>query len=52
MGFASVCEIIEYSLDTLFKMNTQQGGLTDTMHDMIDALFGSIIMIIYYIKKI
>lgn len=51
MWFASVCEIIEYSLDTLFKMNTQQGGLTDTIHDMIDALFGSIIMIIYYIKK-
>ncbi len=52
MGFASVCEIVEYTLDTLFKMNTQQGGLTDTMNDMIDALFGSIIMIIYYIKKI
>ena len=52
MGFASICEIVEYSLDTIFKMNTQQGGLTDTMNDMIDALFGSIIMIIYYIKKI
>lgn len=52
MGFASVCEIIEYSLDTFFKMNTQKGGLTDTMQDMIDALFGSIIMIVYYIKKI
>ena len=52
MGFASICEIVEYSLDTIFKMNTQQGGLTDTMIDMIDALFGSIIMIIYYIKKI
>ena len=52
MGFASICEIVEYSLDTIFKMNTQQGGLTDTMNDMIDALFGSIIMIVYYIKKI
>ena len=52
MGFASICEIVEYSLDTIFKMNTQQGGLTDTMNDMIDALLGSIIMIIYYIKKI
>lgn len=52
MGFASVCEIVEYSLDTIFKMNTQQGGLTDTMHDMIDALFGSVIMILYYIRKI
>ena len=52
MGFASVCEIIEYTLDTSFKMNTQKGGLTDTMHDMIDALIGSILMIIYYIRKI
>ena len=51
MGFASICEIIEYSLDTFFKMNTQKGGLTDTIQDMIDALFGSILMIIYYIKK-
>ena len=31
MGFASICEIVEYSLDTIFKMNTQQGGLTDTI---------------------
>ena len=38
MGFASICEIIEYSLDTIFKMNTQAGGLSDTMQDMIDAL--------------
>lgn len=52
MGFASVCEILEYGLDSLFKMNTQAGGLKDTMHDMIDALLGSIIMIIYYLKKI
>ena len=52
MGFASICEIVEYSLDTLFKMDTQKGGLTDTMHDMIDALIGSILMIIYYIRKI
>lgn len=52
MGFASICEIIEYFLDTLFKMNTQKGGLKDTIHDMIDALIGSILMIIYYIRKI
>ena len=52
MGFASICEIIEYSLDTIFKMNTQTGGLRDTMQDMIDALMGSVIMIIYYIRKI
>ena len=52
MGFASICEIIEYGLDTIFKMNTQKGGLPDTMQDMIDSLLGCIIMIIYYIRKI
>lgn len=52
MGFASICEIIEYLLDTIFKTSTQKGGLTDTMHDMIDALLGSIIMLVYYIRKL
>ena len=52
MGFASVFEIIEYTLDTVFKMSTQKGGLKDTMQDMIDALLGCSIMIIYYIKNI
>ena len=52
MGFASICEINEYALETMFKMNTQAGGLSDTMQDMIDALIGSVIMIIYYIRKI
>ena len=52
MGFASIFEIIEYGLDTIFNMNTQKGGLTDTMQDMIDSLLGCIIMIVYYIRKI
>ncbi|MGL5316154.1 MAG: hypothetical protein ACRC92_23050 [Peptostreptococcaceae bacterium] len=51
MGIASICEISEYLLDTIFKMQTQSGGLKDTMHDMIDALIGAIIMLIYLLKK-
>lgn len=52
MGIASIFEIVEYSMDTLFGMKTQVGGLKDTMQDMIDALLGGIIMIIYYINKL
>ena len=51
MGIASICEISEYILDTFFNMSTQQGGLKDTMHDMIDALAGCVIMIGYYYPK-
>ncbi len=51
MGISSICEISEYALDVLFKMHTQSGGLKDTMHDMIDALAGSCIMILYYTKN-
>lgn len=51
MGIASICEISEYLLDTIFKMETQSGGLKDTMHDMIDAFIGAILMLIYLFKK-
>jgi hypothetical protein len=51
MGISSICELSEYALDVLFKMDTQSGGLKDTMHDMIDALAGSCIMILYYTKS-
>jgi uncharacterized membrane protein YjdF len=50
MGISSICEISEYALDVLFNMHTQSGGLKDTMHDMIDALAGSCIMLLYYTK--
>lgn len=52
MGISSICEIVEYLLDTIFKMETQVGGLKDTMQDMIDSFLGGIIMIIYYLNKI
>lgn len=52
MGISAMCEVSEYTLDTVFNMKTQAGGLVDTMHDMIDALAGSLLMMIYYFKKI
>ena len=51
IGISGIGEICEYALDTLFNMDTQPGGLKDTMQDMIDALVGASIMIIYYYKK-
>ena len=51
IGISGIGELSEYILDTLFNMDTQPGGLKDTMQDMIDALVGAFIMIIYYYKK-
>ncbi|MGL6104627.1 hypothetical protein [Romboutsia sp.] len=51
MGVASIWEIIEFTIDSTLGMNTQAGGLVDTITDMIDALIGSIIMVIFYYKS-
>ncbi len=51
MGVASLWEISEFFLDTYFGMNMQVGGLKDTIIDMIDALVGTIIMLLFIIKK-
>lgn len=51
IGISGLCEISEYLLDVLFSATTQSGGLKDTMQDMIDALVGCILMIIYYYTK-
>ncbi|MDB8797045.1 hypothetical protein PN279_10785 [Romboutsia sp. 1001216sp1] len=51
MGISAICEICEYLLDVLFKMNTQSGGLKDTMIDLIDASCGAFFMIVYYYRK-
>lgn len=48
MGVASIWEIIEFTIDNTLGMNTQVGGLKDTMMDMIDALIGTIIMVAFY----
>lgn len=52
MGVASIWEIMEFLIDTFLGMNTQAGGLTDTIIDMIDALFGTVIMIPIVMRKI
>ncbi|MGL5330349.1 MAG: hypothetical protein ACRDD7_13855 [Peptostreptococcaceae bacterium] len=51
MGVASMWEILEFLLDTFFNMNTQAGGLDDTMIDMIDGLIGTIMMMPYIYKR-
>ncbi|MEG1310794.1 MAG: hypothetical protein RR942_12660 [Romboutsia sp.] len=51
MGVASLWEIIEFLVDEFLGMNTQVGGLTDTVVDMIDALIGSIIIIPFIITN-
>ncbi len=52
IAVAGLWEIMEFSMDTLLRLHTQAGGLTDTMMDMIDGLIGAIIMIPFTMKKI
>lgn len=52
MGISNLCEITEFLLDVFGGLDTQSGGLTDTMVDMIDSLVGSIIMVPIVIRKI
>lgn len=52
MGVASIWEVIEFTIDNTLGMNTQAGGLNDTMVDMVDGLIGTIIMILFYLKRI
>lgn len=51
LGISGFCEIVEYLLDQLFNMTTQAGGLKDTMQDIIYAMIGTSLMLIYYIRK-
>lgn len=51
LGVSGLCEIVEYLLDKFFNMTTQAGGLKDTMQDMMYAMTGAFLMIIYYIRK-
>ena len=52
MGVSAIHEMFEYLLDTILAMNTQVGGLKDTMQDTIDAFVGTVIMVVYYFNKI
>lgn len=52
MFLASIWEIFEYSGDIIFEKDAQKvltTGINDTMKDMICALIGSIIVIIWYL---
>ena len=51
MGFAPLCEIYEYLADSFLGLNTQSGGLDDTMKDMIDSFLGVVIMLSFYLFK-
>ncbi len=49
LGMGAIWEILEFTLDTFFGMNTQAGGLTDTMTDLIvDGIGALIISILGY----
>lgn len=53
--FASTCgvmwEIYEFTVDHLFKLNTQNNSLLDTMTDIIANTSGTITFCIYYFFK-
>jgi hypothetical protein len=44
MAISVVWEIFEYSMDTWFGTNMQKSGLVDTMHDLIVATIGAVIV--------
>lgn len=49
LGMGALWEILEFTLDIFFGLNTQAGGLTDTMTDlMVDGLGALIISILGY----
>jgi hypothetical protein len=54
MAIAVIWEIFEYTMDQLFGTNMQKTGLDDTMHDLIVATIGAMIVGIMgflYLKK-
>lgn len=52
LGVGNLWEILEFSLDVLFKVNCQAGGLKDTMIDMIDGLIGTLIITPFLLQKL
>ena len=52
LGVGNLWEILEFSLDLLFKVNCQAGGLKDTMIDMIDGLIGTLIITPFLLQKL
>ena len=52
LGIANLWEILEFTLDVLFNINSQAGGLKDTMIDMIDCLIGAAIITPFLLRKL
>ena len=48
---AALWEIYEFSIDTLFGLNTQNNDLFDTMTDIISTVLGTIVYCIVYFFK-
>lgn len=44
LGMGAIWEIFEFTLDQVFGMNTQAGGLQDTMVDLIVDGFGALVI--------
>ena len=54
LSLGALWEIFEFSLDQIFLLNTQKGGLVDTMWDLIVDTIGAIVISIlgyFYLKK-
>lgn len=55
LGMGTIWEIFEFALDQLFGMNTQAGGLVDTMTDLIVDGIGAFIIAVlgyYYLRTV
>ncbi|MCC3869963.1 hypothetical protein [Terrisporobacter mayombei] len=52
LGIANLWEILEFTLDLLFKINCQAGGLKDTMIDMVDGLIGTLIITPFLLRRL
>lgn len=53
LAFSTVWELFEYASDTLINTNMQrlETGVTDTMTDIVNALLGNILFVIFYIYE-
>ena len=52
MAVASLWEILEFTIDQIWAINCQAGGLNDSMIDMIDSLIGTIIITPFLIRRL
>ncbi|WP_434799012.1 hypothetical protein [Terrisporobacter vanillatitrophus] len=52
LAIVGLWEILEFTLDLLFKINCQAGGLNDTMIDMVDGLIGTVMITPFLLHKL